>query len=173
MATKLSTEDGNLSVSAITGTRTRVYKDIDLTFTNKPSGEIFKKESAAAVKQAVKNLLLTNYFEKPFQPNLSIEDILTKEALDEMDFHTIPDLKKVCLDLYQTFFTKEATNSATQFISVFKEMEATSPAAFRIFERNYITHTLVLLAPITFVVTILTGNRYNLPPFNNQVRIPQ
>jgi phage baseplate assembly protein W len=78
MATKLSTEDGNLSVSAITGTRTRVYKDIDLTFTNKPSGEIFKKESAAAVKQAVKNLLLTNYFEKPFQPKFggNLRDML-------------------------------------------------------------------------------------------------
>ena len=78
MATQLSTEDGNLSVSAITGTRTRVYKDIDLTFTNKPSGEIFKKESAAAVKQAVKNLLLTNYFEKPFQPKFggNLRDML-------------------------------------------------------------------------------------------------
>ena len=50
MATKLSTEDGNLSVSAITGTRTRVYKDIDLTFANKPSGEIFKKESCSCGK---------------------------------------------------------------------------------------------------------------------------
>ena len=68
MATKLSAEDGNLSVSTLNSTRTKIYKDIDLTFANKPSGEIFKKEDAAAVKQAVKNLMLTNYFEKPFQP---------------------------------------------------------------------------------------------------------
>ena len=68
MATQLSTEDGNLGVSTLIGTRTKLYKDIDLTFANKPSGEIFKKEDAAAVKQAVKNLMLTNYFEKPFQP---------------------------------------------------------------------------------------------------------
>ena len=68
MATQLSTEDGNLSVSTLIGTRTKLYKDIDLTFANKTSGEIFKKEDAAAVKQAVKNLILTNYFEKPFQP---------------------------------------------------------------------------------------------------------
>ena len=78
MATKLSTEDGNLSVSAIIGTRTKLYKDIDLTFANKPSGEIFKKQDAAAVKQAVKNLLLTNYFEKPFQPKFggNLRDML-------------------------------------------------------------------------------------------------
>ena len=68
MATQLSTEDGNLGVSTLIGTRTKLYKDIDLTFANKPSGEIFKKVDAAAVKQAVKNLILTNYFEKPFQP---------------------------------------------------------------------------------------------------------
>jgi len=68
MATQLSTEDGNLGVSTLIGTRTKLYKDIDLTFANKTSGEIFKKEDAAAVKQAVKNLMLTNYFEKPFQP---------------------------------------------------------------------------------------------------------
>ncbi len=68
MATQLSTEDGNLGVSTLIGTRTKLYKDIDLTFANKTSGEIFKKEDAAAVKQAVKNLILTNYFEKPFQP---------------------------------------------------------------------------------------------------------
>ena len=61
MATKLAAEDGFLEVSTLVGTRTKIHKDIDLTFANKPSGEIFKKESAAAVKQAVKNLMLTNY----------------------------------------------------------------------------------------------------------------
>ena len=61
-------EDGNLSTASLITTRTKLYKDIDLTFAKKPSGEIYKKTDAAAVKQAVKNLLLTNKFEKPFQP---------------------------------------------------------------------------------------------------------
>ena len=70
MATKiLSREDGNLSGSTLVGSRSQEYGDIDLTFNNKPSGDIFKKSAAAAVKQAVKNLLLTNFNEKPF--NLS------------------------------------------------------------------------------------------------------
>ena len=72
MATKLSAEDGNLGVSTLIGTRTKLYKDIDLTFANKTSGEIFKKEDAAAVKQAVKNLILTNYFER-----VSIDTLFT------------------------------------------------------------------------------------------------
>jgi phage baseplate assembly protein W len=62
-------EDGNLSTRSLVTTRTRLYSDIDLTFSKKPSGEIYKKTDAAAVKQAVKNLLLTNKYEKPFQPS--------------------------------------------------------------------------------------------------------
>lgn len=61
-------EDGNLNTASLVTSRTRLYKDIDLTFAKKPSGEIYKKTDAAAVKQAVKNLLLTNKYEKPFQP---------------------------------------------------------------------------------------------------------
>jgi phage baseplate assembly protein W len=61
-------EDGNLSTSNLISTRAVDYLDIDLTFAKKPSGDIFKKKDAAAVKQAVKNLVQTNFFEKPFQP---------------------------------------------------------------------------------------------------------
>lgn len=61
-------EDGNLNTTSLVTSRNRLYKDIDLTFAKKPSGEIFKKNDASAVKQAVKNLLLTNRYEKPFQP---------------------------------------------------------------------------------------------------------
>jgi len=78
MATKLAAEDVRLGSSSIIGSRTKVYKDIDLTFAAKPSGEIFKKTDAAAVKQAVKNLMLTNHFEKPFQPTFgaNLRDLL-------------------------------------------------------------------------------------------------
>lgn len=61
-------EDGNLNAKALVTSRNKVYKDIDLTFSVKPSGDVYKKTDAAAVKQAVKNLLLTNHSEKPFQP---------------------------------------------------------------------------------------------------------
>jgi phage baseplate assembly protein W len=64
----LSREDGNLQTSTLTSSRARVFRDLDLTFAAKPNGEIFIKKDAAAVKQAVKNLIMTNYFEKPFQP---------------------------------------------------------------------------------------------------------
>jgi len=68
MAKAFSIEDGNLSNIPIFSSIAKKYKDIDLTFEKKPTGDVYKKEDAAAVKQAVKNLLLTNYYEKPFQP---------------------------------------------------------------------------------------------------------
>ena len=69
MARVFAQEDGNLSTRPITTSRTASYTDIDLTFTNKSNGEIFKKTDAASVKQAVRNLLMTNKGEKPFNPN--------------------------------------------------------------------------------------------------------
>ena len=65
MARAFSIEDGTLDKS-IVSSRNVAYKDIDLTFSPKPAGDIFIKVDAAAVKQSVKNLLLTSRGEKPF-----------------------------------------------------------------------------------------------------------
>ena len=45
MVTKaFSIEDGNLATRSILVARKRDYKDIDLSFTNKTTGEIYKKQ---------------------------------------------------------------------------------------------------------------------------------
>ena len=61
-------EDGNIGSTTLISNSLRTSSDIDLTFAKKVNGDIYKKENAAAVKQAIKNLLLTNFSEKPFQP---------------------------------------------------------------------------------------------------------
>ena len=70
MATRraYSREDqGDLNTTSIATSRNVDFKDIDLSFKVKTtSGDIFKKQSTAAVKQAIKTLLLTNRLEKPF-----------------------------------------------------------------------------------------------------------
>jgi len=68
MSRAFAVEDKNLNQTSIIVSRSRLYRDIDLSFTVKPSGEIYKKVDASAVKQSIKNLLLTNHFEKPFLP---------------------------------------------------------------------------------------------------------
>lgn len=48
----------------------RIYSDIDMSFALNPvTGDIYKKVDVNAVKQAMKNLLLTPYYSKPFTPN--------------------------------------------------------------------------------------------------------
>jgi phage baseplate assembly protein W len=70
MSKIFSTEDNNLSQS-IRVQRERKYSDLDLAFDARTTtdGDLYKKTDAAAVKQAVKNLLLTNRFEKPYRPD--------------------------------------------------------------------------------------------------------
>jgi len=89
MAKAFSIEDGNLSNTPLTSSISRTYKDIDLTFLNRASGDIFKKTDAAAVKQAIKNLLMTNETEKPFLPqyggNLNAFLFSLSEEFDELD----------------------------------------------------------------------------------------
>ena len=65
----ISIEDGNIGSKSIITAKKRNYLDIDLTFKNRPSGDIFKKAHGASVKQGVRNLLMTNFSEKPFLPN--------------------------------------------------------------------------------------------------------
>ena len=100
MATKLSTEDGNLSSSFISS-RSKKYSDIDLTLAVKASGEIFKKTDAAAVKQAVKNLILTNFYEKPFSPLFggNIRDLL----FDLADVDAEDDIEQRIISAIDTF----------------------------------------------------------------------
>lgn len=68
VARAFAVEDGNTNTQSINVARKRVYKDIDLTFAKRPDNDVYKKSDAAAVKQSVKNILLTNYAEKPFVP---------------------------------------------------------------------------------------------------------
>lgn len=62
----LSIEDTNLAQRSIVSAREQVYSDIDLSFAKKSNGDIFKKTEAAAVKQAIKTLIQTNFGERPF-----------------------------------------------------------------------------------------------------------
>ena len=68
MAKAFSIEDGNLSNVPITSSVSRTYKDIDLTLALKTTGDVYKKIDAAAVEQSIKNILMTNRTEKPFEP---------------------------------------------------------------------------------------------------------
>ena len=62
-------EDGQLGTTSLITARNKDYKDIDLSFVARPDGDVYRKNDAAAVKQSVKNLVLTGFQEKPFNPS--------------------------------------------------------------------------------------------------------
>jgi phage baseplate assembly protein W len=61
----------------------KIYADIDLTFNRVPvTGDVALRYDDQAVIASVRNLLLTNFYERPFQPNLgsNINAILFEPA---------------------------------------------------------------------------------------------
>ena len=61
----------------------KIYADIDLTFNRVPvTGDIALRFDDQAVIASVRNLLLTNFYERPFQPDLgsNINAILFEPA---------------------------------------------------------------------------------------------
>ena len=50
------------------------FSDLDLTFTAHPvTGDIVTKKDANAIRQSIKNILLTNHYERPFKPNFGAD----------------------------------------------------------------------------------------------------
>lgn len=103
MATRvLSTEDGDLATPALVTSRARVYKDVDLSFEPRPAGDVYKKTDAAAVKQAVKNCLMTTPGEKPFLPTFGAGlSSLLFDLLDADAEEDIPLLVETTIQNYE------------------------------------------------------------------------
>ena len=70
----------------------KTYSDLNLNFTKNPAtNDVARLTDVEAVKRAVRNLVLTNQFERPFHPEIgtSIRDLL---------FETITPLNAVLLE---------------------------------------------------------------------------
>lgn len=53
---------------------TRTFTDLDLNFTKHPvTDDVAVKYDEEAIKQSVKNLVLTNHYERPFHPEIGSE----------------------------------------------------------------------------------------------------
>ena len=51
--------------------RTRVFSDLDFSFIKHPlSHDVARKFDEEAVKQSIKNLVMTNHYERPFHPEI-------------------------------------------------------------------------------------------------------
>ena len=107
-----SNEDGNLNSKSIIVSRTKENADIDLSFSAKfigldsdgtnLRGDIFKKTNAAAVKQSIRNILLTNFTERPFMQRFggNLTDMLFRLST-EIDDANLEDGIVRSIQLYE------------------------------------------------------------------------
>lgn len=99
----LPVNDKNFSGSSTITSRQKPFKDIDLSFEVKPGvilddgtnlkGDIYKKVDISSLFQALKNILLTNKGEKPFQPEYGSD--LSKVLFDNMETYDDLDIKEL------------------------------------------------------------------------------
>jgi len=121
-----SIEDGNLNSASIIVGRKKKYSDIDLTFARRPDNDVYKKTDAAAVKQSVKNILMTNYAERPFMPEFgaNLNDFLFNldtefddDLLEESIIRAIEDYEPRAVVLNVKVTTKPDFNSVTATVT--------------------------------------------------------
>ncbi len=81
---------------------TKLFTDFDLSFTPNPgSGDIFTKRDVSSIKQSLRNLILTNHYERPFHPEIGCQ---VKALLFEL-FHpaTKAAIEKAITDTIENF----------------------------------------------------------------------
>ena len=118
----------------------RQYRDLDLFFSKKPvTGDVNVLTDIANIKRAVRNLILTNIYEKPFHPEIGsgvrdmlfenmtpfVAIMLTKRVEDVisnfeprvrlMNVSARPDLDRNIYELTITFFI---INAPTELVEV-------------------------------------------------------
>ena len=117
--------------------RKNLYKDFDISFSNNPiTGDIGSKSDVNAINQSVKNLINTNYYERPFNPTFgcNIRGLLFELA----DPITIEDLKNAIVETLQNHEPR------IQLINIFIEDMQDQNAyhisiQYRITSRNIVT----------------------------------
>jgi len=103
MAKAFSIQDGNLGKAPLITSVKRTNSDIDCAFErNTYTNDVYKKTEAQAVRQAIKNLLLTKKGSVPFKPAYGgdLESFLFK--LDtEIDSYDVEEAIKTQIRLFE------------------------------------------------------------------------
>ena len=73
--------------------RLKVWKDLDLEFASHPNtGDVVVKQDVNAIVRSVKQLLLTDFYERPFQPELGSN--VRARLFDPMSYATTLRIKE-------------------------------------------------------------------------------
>jgi phage baseplate assembly protein W len=84
------------------------YSDLDLLFQKHPqTGDVVIRTDADAIKRSVKNIILTNHYERPFKPNFggSIRELLFELTTDRR-VRKVKERLKNMLETFEPRITK-------------------------------------------------------------------
>ena len=128
------------------GTLNKIYSDIDFTFTKKPViGDIALSYDNQAVIRSIRNLLMTKFYERPFNLGLgsNLESLLfepisslTTSAIEQNIKQTIENYEPRAL-LKSVIAEPDDDNNAYNVTITFFLLNATQPTTVTLFlERN-------------------------------------
>jgi phage baseplate assembly protein W len=81
---------------------TQIFRDLDLAFAAHPNTkDVVRKRDGDAIKQSVRNLILTNYFERPFHSEIGspVRSLLFELATPM----TVHSMKRGIIDVIENF----------------------------------------------------------------------
>jgi phage baseplate assembly protein W len=127
-------------------TLSKIYADIDFTFTKKPVvGDIALSYDAQAVIRSIRNLLLTRHYERPFNPDLGSNlDIILFENFSSISSSLLENEIKLIIKNYEPRATVDQVvvspgpdiNTYSVYLSFYIE-NATQPTTITLLlERN-------------------------------------
>jgi hypothetical protein len=97
-------------MAQITISRQPDYADLDLDFQVNPiTGDINKKTGTDAVKRSIRNLIFTNFYERPFKSELGSE--VTRLLFDNVDVMTASFIEDAIIRLINNFEPRARLNS--------------------------------------------------------------
>jgi phage baseplate assembly protein W len=84
-------------------TLSKIYSDIDFTFTKKPVvGDVALSYDAQAVIRSIRNILLTRHYEKPFNPDFGSNiDALLFEMVSPLSASSLETEIRAAIDNYE------------------------------------------------------------------------
>jgi phage baseplate assembly protein W len=125
----------------------RIYSDLDLSFGAHPiTGDVVKKYDVNSVKQALKVLILTQYYERPFQPKLGSP--VYGMLFDQVDTITANSLK-LRIELLINKFEPRVRSQQVDVVPLYDE---------NAFEITMYFYVIGVADPVTFS-TILKRSR--------------
>ena len=114
-------------------TRQRDYTDLDLNFFANPiTKDIAKKVGPDAIARSIRNLVLMNFYDRPFRP--SIGSGAQKLLFDNLDASTSRLLENSIQQVI-TNFEPRATLIGVRVVAEFDENRYTAKIAFRVNNR--------------------------------------